>query len=258
MGWVSWKMKNLWNEKEEGIGWERERETSTSITSPLFHYRSGSEGWWRVGQFPQTPSGCPWKWQIVRLIVLGSWPFQGNEPLYLEQKSIKALHFHSALSSLPIQWGMAPVSTGMIPNHSKCLQWIQYLTWWQAKKSSSFSAFGGHDESVSNPGAWQEGCILFFQFSKLGMNCTLFYAWYRWSKGHEHPKNSQIPGIALILTSSHLFPPWSIQLHFSNIYFPIAEGHASPKTLWGVTSHAMQGQKCRAILDLFRLACHLQ
>lgn len=108
---VSWKMRNLWNgEEEEVMGWLREkrRETSTSITSPLFHYWSKSEGWWRVGQFPQTPSGCPWKWQIVRLIVLGSWPFRGNEPLYLEQKSIKPLHFHSALSSVPIQWGMVP------------------------------------------------------------------------------------------------------------------------------------------------------
>lgn len=95
---------------------ERERERWTSITSPLFHYWSKSEGWWRVGQFPQTPSGCPWKWQIVRLIVLGSRPFRGNEPLYLEQKSIKPLHFHSALSSVPIQWGMVPAPHG---KHSK-------------------------------------------------------------------------------------------------------------------------------------------
>lgn len=111
--WLSWEMRNLWNGKEV---MERERETSTSITSPLFHYWSKSEGWWRVGQFPQTPSGCPWKWQIVRLIVLGSRPFRGNEPLYLEQKSIKPLHFHSPLSSVPMQWGMVPAPHG---KHSK-------------------------------------------------------------------------------------------------------------------------------------------
>lgn len=93
---LSRKVKSWWKEKEEEM--EQERDRSSSIISPLFHYRSGSEGWWRVGQFPQTPSGCPWKWQIARLIALGSWPFRGMSHFIWSKKSIKGVHSQSALS----------------------------------------------------------------------------------------------------------------------------------------------------------------
>lgn len=150
--WVNWWMRNLWKAEEEGM--ERKRATSASIIFPLLHYRSRSEGWWRVGQFPQTPSGCPWKWQIVRLIVLGSWPFRGNEPLYLEQKSIKALHSQTALALFGSSEG-----------------WL--WSSWEASQTSlnEYSSYSirhgnkpgnyikGHENSISKPATRQERYI---------------------------------------------------------------------------------------------------
>lgn len=62
----------------------------------VFYYLSVSEGWRQVGQFTQTPSGCPWKWQIARLTVPGPRPLEGNGLLYLDWKSIKWVHSQSS------------------------------------------------------------------------------------------------------------------------------------------------------------------
>ena len=154
-----------------------------SIISPLFHYWSGSEGWGQVGQFPQIPSGCPWKWQITRLIVSGSGPFGGNEPLYLEQKSIKGVHSQSTLSVLRSSEGW-PRPTGKDREPSP-VSTVDIVCDRNLEIKFNFLSLGPLQQYFQ-VSCLREKDILFLSNYHPWDQLHFIFHWYKWSTGDLH------------------------------------------------------------------------
>ena len=105
--------------------------------------------------------------------MLGSWPFEWNEPLYLEGKSIGGVHSHSLLGK---RWGMAAALWVVVYredmySRSNIWQWLRP------------GRFGNHQgfphsratTSISTPssplsGAWWERYIYIYLMSTLKIN----------------------------------------------------------------------------------------